>query len=776
MIEPHYDWQVKNVDQPSDEATKLADTLSIQPMVAQILLNRGYDTKEKAEQFLQPDLSQLHDPMSMHDMQKGVERIQNAVANGDHITIYGDYDADGVTSTSILYETLDQIGANVDYFIPNRFVDGYGPNVAAFERLIEGGTQLIVTVDNGVAGNDAIARANELGCDVVVTDHHELPGKLPDAYAIIHPRHPEGQYPFGGLSGAGVAFKVATALLDEVPQEMLDLAAIGTVADLVPLVDENRVLVTAGLQLLSQTDRLGLVALIKEAGIVPERLDEQSIGFGIAPRLNALGRLDDAAPAVELLTTLDEDRAEKLADLTEKQNKYRQKLVADISEVALAQAQDADHRDHPTMLITGQGWHEGVLGIVASKVVEATGKPAVVLNVNTENGTAKGSGRSVEGFNLFEAFDGQRDLLVNFGGHAAAVGMTAKANQLTQLQTGFDQAAADQNLADQPKSQLTVASEMPVSEVTKDLYQQLRRLAPFGTDNPVPMFLFKPSAVQNVKAIGADGKHLKFQLTDQNQQLNAIDFGAGELAPVLQSAPQQVKIVGQINVNVWQGRISMQVMVKDLAVDGLVISDQRTQKLRAEMFQDTNATYVFFNQKIYEQLQSQIPATANSWLLADAKRLGEVQTPTMYLVDCPAQISDLKTALKAVKADQIVSYFYLKESHYLLGMPDRAQYAKLFRFVQTHHDVDVTHRLNELAKYLQIVPTQLVLMLQIFRELEFVTITNGKLNEVKKPAHRQITDAPSYQKRQQQIETEKQLLYSETADLQSLLTSLITQD
>ncbi|GAX03529.1 single-stranded-DNA-specific exonuclease RecJ [Secundilactobacillus pentosiphilus] len=776
MIEPHYDWQIKNVDRPSAEATQLADTLSIQPMVAQILLNRGYDTQEKAERFLHPDLSQLHDPMAMHDMQKGVERIQTAVANGDHITIYGDYDADGVTSTSILYETLDQIGANVDYFIPNRFVDGYGPNVAAFERLIKDGTQLIVTVDNGVAGNEAIARANALGCDVVVTDHHELPDELPDAYAIIHPRHPDSQYPFGGLSGVGVAFKVATALLDEIPQEMLDLAAIGTVADLVPLVDENRVLVTAGLQLLSQTDRLGLVALIKEAGIAPDQIDEQSIGFGIAPRLNALGRLDDAAPAVELLTTLDEDQAEKLASLTEKQNKYRQKLVADISEVALAQAQDEKHRAHPTMLITGKGWHEGVLGIVASKVVEATGKPTVVLNVNSDNGTAKGSGRSVAGFNLFDAFDGQRELLVNFGGHAAAVGMTAKADQLAQLQAGFDQAVADQNLADQPKTQLTVASEMAVGDVSEDLYDQLRQLAPFGTDNPVPMFAFKPSAVQNVKAIGAEGKHLKFQLTDQNHQLNAIDFGAGELAPVLQSAPQQVKVVGQIDTNVWQGRTSMQIMVKDLSVDGLVINDQRTQKLRPEMFQDAQATYVFFNQRLYEKVQSQIPATANSWLLADAERVGEIHTPTMYLVDCPAKISDLQTALKAVKADQIVIYFYLKESHYLLGMPDRAQYAKLFRFVQTHRDVDVSHRLNELAKYLQIVPTQLVLMLQIFRELAFVTITNGKLNEVKQPAHRQITDAPSYQKRQQQIETEKQLLYSETADFKSLLTSLIAQD
>nr|WP_246147482.1 single-stranded-DNA-specific exonuclease RecJ [Secundilactobacillus folii] len=745
-------------------------------MVAQILLNRGYDDETKASRFLHPDLSQLHDPFAMHDMQKGIDRIQEAVANGDHITIYGDYDADGVTSTSILYETLDQIGADVDYFIPNRFVDGYGPNKAAFERLIEAGTKLIVTVDNGVAGNDAIARANELGCDVVVTDHHELPSDLPAAYAIIHPRHPESDYPFGGLSGAGVAFKVATAMLDEVPQEMLDLAAIGTVADLVPLVDENRVIVTAGLQLMRQTDRLGLVALIKQAGIDPERIDEQSIGFGIAPRLNALGRLDDAAPAVELLTTLDDERATKLAELTEKQNKYRQKLVADISEVALKQAQDENHRDHPTLLIAGKGWHEGVLGIVASKVVEATGKPTVVLNVNLENGTAKGSGRSVENFNLFEAFDGQRDLLVNFGGHAAAVGMTAKADQLEELQTGFDQAAADQQLADQPKTKLTVASEMAVQDVTETLYDELRQLAPFGTDNPVPLFVFKPNQVQNVKAIGAESKHLKFSLVDGNQQLNAIDFGAGQLATVLQSADQQVKVVGQIEINVWQGRTSMQLMVKDLAVDGIVIADKRTQKLRREMFSNTDATYVFFNQHLYEQLQPQIPATANSWLLADAERLGQIKTTTMYLVDCPVKIEDLQTALNHVNAEQIVTYFYLKQSHYLLGMPDRAQYAKLFRFVQTHQNVDVGHRLGELAKYLQIETAQLVLMLQIFRELKFVTISNGILNQVKSPDHHQITEAPSYQRRQQQMETEKQLLYSETADLKSLLTSLIAHD
>lgn len=776
MISAHYDWQIKRVDEPGEAAKTLASELSLDPMVTQILVNRGYDTAETITQFLKPDLSQLHDPFSMHDMQKGIDRIQEAIIAGDQITIYGDYDADGVTSTAILYDTLNQIGADVNYFIPNRFVDGYGPNVDAFERLIKAGTKLIVTCDNGVSGHDAIQRANELGVDVVVTDHHELPETLPDAYAVIHPRHPEGDYAFGGLSGAGVAFKVAGAILEEVPQELLDLAAIGTVADLVPLVDENRVLVTAGLQMLKQTDRFGLISLIKGAGIDPEQLDEQSIGFGIAPRLNALGRLDDAAPAVELLTTGDDQRAEQLAELTEKQNKYRQKLVTDISDVALAQAQDEQHRDHPALIITGTGWHEGVLGIVASKVVEATGKPTVVLDVKTDHGTAKGSGRSVEGFNLFEAFDAHRDLLVNFGGHAAAVGMTAKADQLTELQAAFDQAAQDQHLTDQPKVQLPIATQLTAGQVTMPLYEQLRQLAPFGTDNPVPLFAFKPEQVQNVKSIGADGKHLKFQLADAGQTLNAIDFGQGALAPTLQSAADQVQLVGQIDVNVWQGRTSLQLMVKDIAISGIVVEDQRTQSLRRSMFADSEGTYVFFNERLYKQLQPQLPPTATSWLLSDAERLTKQHATTLYLVDCPATLTDLQTALTAISADQIVVYFYLKESHYLLGMPDRAEYAKLFKFVQTHQNVDVAHRLGELATYLRLKTPQLVLMLQIFTELQFVTIEHGVMNPVASPAHHAIESAPSYEQRQTQIETEKQLLYSETADLKQLISSYLEDE
>lgn len=311
------------------------------------------------------------------------------------------------------------------------------------------------------------------------------------------------------------------------------------------------------------------------------------------------------------------------------------------------------------------------------------GKPTVVLNVNPDSNTAKGSGRSVAGFNLFEAFDGHRDLMVAFGGHAGAVGMTAKADQLTALQTAFDDAAETQHLTDQPKGQLNVAARLTADKVTMPLYEQLQLLAPFGTDNPVPLFAFDPETLQNVKAIGADGKHLKFKVEDNGQAVDAIDFGQGALAPVLASAPDQVKLLAQIDINVWQGRTNMQLMVKDIAVTGMVVEDKRTQQLHKTMFSEAG-TYVFFNQRVYEQLRTQLPPTAVSIVVTAGQEISDQKINTLFLVDCPASIADLQRVLGHITADRIVAYFYLKQSHYLLGMPERAQYAKLFRFVKTH--------------------------------------------------------------------------------------------
>lgn len=392
-------WKLINQVVEHNKITELSESLSSSPLFAGLLLNRGLDTKEKAEAFLTPDESWIHDPFLLFDMDKVVERITTAIEAGEKIVVYGDYDADGVTSTSVLKETLEMLGAEVDFYIPNRFTDGYGPNVRVFEELIEEGASLILTCDNGVSGHEAIQKANELGIDVIVTDHHELPETIPEAYGIIHPRHPAGAYPFGDLAGVGVAFKLATALLGEFPVELLDLVAIGTIADLVSLTGENRALVKQGLAVLKSSERIGLSALIKAAGVTQETVTEETVGFALAPRLNAVGRLGEAKPAVELLTTFDEEEANSLATFINKKNEERQAYVAEITEEAFQMI--ADLTEEPSVYILArQNWHEGVLGIVASKVVEKTGKPALVLNIDETGSYVKGSGRSISSYHL----------------------------------------------------------------------------------------------------------------------------------------------------------------------------------------------------------------------------------------------------------------------------------------------------------------------------------------------------------------------------------------
>ena len=322
-MKSRYTWQY--LPQPRAAlVTELAEKCQLAPAVVRLLINRGLTDQTTIEKFLNPGVDQLHDPLLLFDMQKAVDRIRQAIEANQLITVYGDYDADGVTSTSIMLETLESLGANVNIYIPDRFNEGYGPHESSFKQLLDAGTQLIVTVDNGISGNAPIAYAQAQGVDVIVTDHHELPPELPPAFAIVHPRHPQGHYPFGDLSGVGVAFKVARALLEETAVDSFDLAAIGTIGDLVSLTDENRALVSLGLQQLQQSTRPGITALCEVAGIEQAKIDEQSIGFAIAPRLNALGRLGDAKDGVKLLTTFDPDEATELAKFVQTQNERRQ--------------------------------------------------------------------------------------------------------------------------------------------------------------------------------------------------------------------------------------------------------------------------------------------------------------------------------------------------------------------------------------------------------------------------------------------------------------------
>lgn len=770
MIDSKYKWQL---DQPADSSVvdKLAKDANIDPFIAKMLIQRGITSADVVEDFLNPSVSAFHDPFLMHDMHKGIERIQQAVENGEHITVYGDYDADGITSTTVMYETLSDLGADVDYYIPNRFTEGYGPNVEAFQKIIQKGTSLIVTVDNGVAGNQAIVAANELHCDVVVTDHHSLPEKLPDAYAIIHPRvkNENGDaYPFGDLCGAGVAFKVAQALMDEVPSDLIDITAIGTVADVVSLRDENRAIVKFGVQAISNSQRPGLLALIKEAGIDLGRFSEEDIGFGIAPRLNSLGRIKDATVGVELLSTFDEDRAGELAKFANQQNDLRKSLVDQFFTEAVQSVEDSgDISQRHTLVVVGHNWHQGVLGIVASRLVDKYQRPTIVMTDTDGSEEVKGSGRSVDNFDLFKAIDPIRDQTIGFGGHHSAVGLTIKKDKVPVLKDQLEKAAEEQQLDLSVKPKLAIAGVIPVSQVTAVLCDKIKTLAPFGQDNPKPIFQVQFDQLANVKAMGKTSDHLKFSLVQGNNRLTAIAFGRGSAAVELQNSQAAVQVVGEIGENTWNNRTTLQLMVDDLKQTLPPVIDERTHELHRKMFA-TVGTYVFFHEKVLKQLQGYVGGQSQV-VMYDQVTEASANGNRLYIVDCPDVLDDLVQLLAKVQPQTTVLYLYKKQLISKIGMPDRNSYAKLFRFVKEHSNVNIATQLKQISEHLHISARTIIFMVQVFLELDFITIQDRVINLNPNYTARDLKTAPSYHLRVEQLAAEKKLLVSNTHELVSFV-------
>lgn len=767
MIDSRYEWK-KRPQTDQDQTKKLAEALNLSELVAEILINRGYDTKEKAESFLKPGPENLYDPYLMHDMKKGTDRIRTAIVEGQKITVYGDYDADGLTSTSIMYEALTQLGAECDYYVPNRFDDGYGPNKDVYKRLIDNGTQLIVTVDNGVAGHEAIEFAKEQGVDVVITDHHELPQELPDAYAIIHPKIPndDGDYPFEGLSGAGVAFKVATALLEEIPQEALDLCAIGTVADLVPLVDENRVLVKYGLEALRSTERIGLLALYEECGLKQDEVDEETIGFSIAPNLNALGRISDATVGVELLTTMDEQKASELAKTVLQQNMERQNLVKDIT----AQAQDLlneESQNHLVNLVWGEKWHEGVLGIVASRLVESTGKPTIVLGVNRDSGLAKGSGRSVEAFNLFDALDGHRDLLEKFGGHHMACGLTVSADELPKLQEILDQEAKNQNLESAAKQVKILDGDIDLSEINPEMIQELSVIGPFGTNNPKPVFSYRGYVVEDAKPMG-NGNHLRLNLLNDERTVKvaAVCFGVGNKIAELLANPEAIKFIGSLSINVWQNQRYPQIMIEDLKKTGISVELLRTNRLKQSMFAD-NMTYVFFTKELYGKAKPYLSKGAKSVLVC--RNMDAVSADKVAFVDCPINYAQLMHGIRHIKAKSVRAIFYQNDNVYIDGIPSREVFAQVYLKIRNLDNYPITKNLDRISAYFKIKKSDLIFILKVFFDAGFVKIENGSLSGMKQIKHHNLEDTKTYQARKKRMEVERLLIAGSEADVKAWL-------
>ena len=736
MIIPTYNWQFAPQVEDAD-FTKIAKKAGLGPEAARLLFSRGIKDEDSLSRFLAPSLDDLHDPYLLHDMDKAVNRIRRAIEQGEFILVYGDYDADGMTSASILKETLEQLGAECLVYLPNRFTDGYGPNASVYKYFIEQqGISLIVTVDNGVAGHEAIDLAQSMGVDVIVTDHHSLPEVLPDAYAIVHPEHPESDYPFKHLAGCGVAFKLACALLEEVQVELLDLVAIGTIADMVSLTDENRIMVQYGLEVLRNTQRIGLQELFEIAGISSSDVTEETVGFQLAPRLNALGRLDDPNPAIELLTGFDDEEVREIALMIQEKNEERKEIVQAIYE----EAKSLVDPNKSVQVLAKEGWNPGVLGIVAGRLLEELGQTVIVLNI--EDGRAKGSARSIEAVDIFEALDPHRELFIAFGGHAGAAGMTLEAEQLDALSEILETYVKDKGIDAKGKNTLYLDEELDLESLSLETVKSFERLAPFGMDNQKPVFYIRDFQVENARSMGAGDSHLKLKISKGTASFEVVAFGQGSKATEFSQA-KQLELAVTLSVNQWNGQTTLQLMMVDARVDGVQLFNIRSKSVELP----EGVPVLDFTSDLPEMLSS----------------------PAIVVKNIPEDLSLLKQVLQ----EQDFSAIYFKndiaKAYYLTGYGTREQFAKLYKTIYQFPEFDIRYKLKDLSAYLKIEQILLVKMIQIFEELGFVTIENGVMRVNKDAAKRDIAESQIYQNLKQTVKDQEMMALGTVQEIYDFL-------
>lgn len=558
MIAKQKIWEVHEYNK--EKAGCFAAELGISPLVTGILLERGFNDAEAMSSFLYGSSTPFHDPFLLKDMERTVARIEQAMAQGEQITVYGDYDVDGITASSLLYVYLRGRGAKVNTYIPKRKSEGYGLNDEALKIIAESGTTLVITVDCGISGYHEVAGAPE-ALDIIITDHHTVPEQLPPAYAIVNPKQKDCLYPFKELSGVGVAFKLCQALeqgaAGKLPkwEQLTELAALGTVADIVPLLGENREIVRRGLKAMATTKLVGLRALIEASGCEPAAITAENIGFGLAPRLNAVGRLEHAQSAVELLVTEDYAKAKEIAAELNRENALRQEISRSIMEEAEAMLAQEEHIDTAIVLVS-EGWHQGVIGIVASRLVDKYHLPTILLSLN--DGMAKGSCRSIPALNLYEAIAAEKDILTQFGGHHQAAGLTLPADKVAEFKSRFRAYVAG---ALKPEDYLPRQSVDCViggqGQITVRDLQELELLEPCGCSNPSPVFAFRDALLYNQRAMGKDRNHLQFTVDKGDFSYRGVMWNNACLLPFLfDNMIADVAFLPKINT--WNNEVSVQ--------------------------------------------------------------------------------------------------------------------------------------------------------------------------------------------------------------------------
>lgn len=554
-------WEI--YEQNEELIEKISKKHNISRLLAQILINRGITDDEQIDVFLNPKRNNFHNPFLMNDMEKAVDRIIKAIENKEKTIIYGDYDVDGITSITVLKQFLEERGLETDYYIPNRLDEGYGLNSKAVEAIANKKYTLMITVDCGISGINEVKLANDLNIETIITDHHEPLDELPSAYAIIDAKRKDNTYPFRGLAGVGVVFKLIQAIsiklhLDEKEYlKYLDIVCIGTISDIVPLVDENRVIAKLGLMLVKQTKNIGLKTLVKETGY--KNIDSGMVSFGIAPRINASGRMGKQEEALRLFLTTDLKEAETITNNLNEYNLERQKIEKNIFEQAISQIEKENISDLNSIVLAGENWHHGVIGIVASRITEKFFKPTILICIEGKEG--KGSGRSIPGFDLHEALVKSAGYLKKYGGHEMAVGLSLDKNQFEGFKKYFEEIAKEKNV----KSIIPVINidcEITKKDLNKSTIEQMQLLEPYGEKNKPPLIVYKNIKIASIRTL-LEGKHLKISLRDGNEIINAIGFNLGELADEFLIG-DKVDLVGTLELNCYGGVENIQINIRDM--------------------------------------------------------------------------------------------------------------------------------------------------------------------------------------------------------------------
>lgn len=546
-----------------EKRDEIAKKNNISKLLATILLNKNITQKDEIEKFIDPKRDDLFGPFEMPDMEIAVERIIEAINNNEKTIIYGDYDVDGITSITVLKKYLKDRGLDVGYYIPNRLNEGYGLNKGAIDKIKNEGYTLMITVDCGISAVEEVKYATDLGIDVIVTDHHEPIDELPKAIAVVDAKRKDNKYPFNQLAGVGVAFKVTQGinkklgLDDNQYLKYLDIVCVGTISDIVPLVSENRVITKLGLKLILQTRNLGLFTLLNSIGY--KKIDSTAISFGIAPRINACGRMGYQYEALKLFLTEDRSEAVEICNKLNDYNKERQEEEKRIFAQAIEMLNNENEKDHPIIILGNENWHHGVIGIVSSKLTEQYFKPSILICFEGEEG--KGSGRSVPGFDLHAALTNCSQYLTKFGGHSMAIGISLSKSNFSKFKDEFEDYALKSNLKDIVPV-LNIDNEITTKEITIEAVKELDKLEPFGEANKKPVFLYKNLRIAAIRSL-TGGKHLKLTLKDDNFLIDAIGFNLGSLTDEYQIG-DKVDVAGTLEINTYNQNENIQINLKDI--------------------------------------------------------------------------------------------------------------------------------------------------------------------------------------------------------------------